>query len=189
MEPEPVKSADPNILRHVLIFFALAVVCQNLDLITKREAFQRLGRWSAEDGILLPYETVDAIDGILQFELTYNKGSIFGLGQEWGWVFLVFSVLAAPMIVVIFLRTEPPRRLMTISLGLILAGALGNLYDRLTIGMVRDFIKVHPDLFSYPIFNLADSFICVGVSLIVLEGLILGVIEKRKRKQESSSAA
>lgn len=157
-------------LAHLIAFFALAIVGQNADLITKKAAFDRIGE----------HETVEAVKGLLQFELTYNRGIVFGLGQQWGGAFLVISVLAVPLIVWIYLSVKEERWITTVSLGLILAGTLGNMYDRLTIGMVRDFIKFHPDLFQFPIFNLADSFICVGVFLMVIDILIFD----RKKKEK-----
>lgn len=155
---------------HLIVFFALAIVGQNADLVTKHAAFSRIRE----------RETVEAVRGLLQFERTYNTGIVFGLGQEWGGTFLVISVLAVPLIVWIYLSVKETRWITTVSLGLILAGTLGNMYDRVTIGMVRDFIKFHPDLFEFPIFNLADSFICVGVFLMVIDILVFD----RKKKEK-----
>jgi signal peptidase II len=152
----------PGFTAHLMTFFALAIVGQNLDLITKEAAEQHV-RGAG---------TQEFVPGLIQFEWTENKGIVFGIGPEWSKVFLVVSVLAAPLIVMIFLSVKQPRWITTVSLGLILAGTLGNMFDRLTVGAVRDFIKVHESLFSFPLFNLADSFICVGVFLMVLDILI-----------------
>jgi signal peptidase II len=172
--PEPMNRAGRSLARHVVVFFALAIVGQNADLVTKEAAFTRI-----DSG-----ETVEAVPGVVQFEKVLNPGIVFGLGQNYGPVFAVVSVAAVPLIVWIFLSAQKqPRWITTISLGIILAGTLGNMYDRLTLGEVRDFIKIHPSLFNFPLFNVADSCISVGVSLMVADILVFEPLARRAGKR------
>lgn len=156
---------------HLLVFFALAVVGENLDLYTKHVAFERIPDHP-------PYPVV--VRGVLSFQKTLNPGIIFGIGQNHPVPFLLISIAAVPLIVAIFLTVKQPRWITTISLGLILAGTLGNMFDRVALGSVRDFIKF--DFMNFPLFNLADSFICVGVCLLVVE--ILFFEPKKKAASE-----
>lgn len=138
-------------------FILIALTGALLDLSTKAWAFHAL-----EGG-----RTIVVIPGWLNWREGLNPGIVWGLFQKEGRLFVVLSSLAVPVIVVLFLRTRIPSRLFTAALGLILAGTLGNLHDRVVYGAVRDFIDFH--VIHYPIFNVADSMICVGVGCLAWE--------------------
>ncbi|MFC1524981.1 signal peptidase II [Planctomycetota bacterium] len=131
-----------------------------LDLVTKSIIFKKLT--SQEMSELGQY---DLITGVLGLKLTYNTGIIWGLFQGNNFIFLAISMLAVPLIVLIWVLVREPHWLMSLGLGLILAGTLGNLYDRLFCEGVRDFIDFY--LINWPIFNLADTWITLGVVLIL----------------------
>lgn len=171
------------LLRHLLWFFGLAFVGQYADLVSKHYAFDRIGA----------HETVDVVEGWLQYQLVWNRGAVFGILPGHGLLFLGVAIIAVPLIVGIFLSVKTPRWICTVSLGLILAGTLGNMYDRLTYGAVRDFLKFPEELFTmpwsgqgFPVFNLADSFICIGVGLMVVDILL---VEPRLRKKAAAAEA
>lgn len=119
---------------------------------------------------------------ILNMRLTTNTGAVFGLGKGGQWFFVVISVAATGFIVHVFRRSQPGQVLLHLSLGCIMAGALGNLYDRLRHGAVRDFLYLFPgvklpfglrwpqgDDRLYPwIFNVADASLLVGVGVLLL---------------------
>ncbi|HYN35451.1 MAG TPA: signal peptidase II [Actinomycetota bacterium] len=110
---------------------------------------------------------VDLISGIITFRLSYNPGGVFGIGQDFPALFLVATVLVVGGILFWARKIEDRRWL--IPLGLVLGGGLGNVFDRLfrdTGGRVVDFIDLH----VWPIFNLADSAIVIGVLLILIIG-------------------
>ena len=78
------------------------------------------------------------------------------------------------------------RKIELAGLALVLGGALGNLYDRLALGYVVDFIVVHYQDYYWPAFNIADSAICVGAALLIIDSLFIdGEPDKVSEKQES----
>jgi signal peptidase II len=116
---------------------------------------------------------------VLNVTLRFNRGAAFSmLADASGWQRWLFTGLAAAVaigIVVWLHRLDAHRqRLLAISLSLILAGALGNLVDRLRLGHVIDFIVVHWKDAYFPAFNVADSAITVGAILMLLDAWIGG---------------
>ena len=119
-------------------------------------------------------ERLSVIAGL--FELTHvrNPGGAFSFFSEGGVVarmtFFVGMTLVAIVLLLIFLRRlEPEARLTAASLGGILGGAMGNLFDRIIHGEVIDFLDFHIGSHYWPTFNLADSFIVVGVGILLVE--------------------
>jgi signal peptidase II len=106
--------------------------------------------------------------------LAYNEGAAFSFLANAGgwqrWFFLVLSLVISVAIVVM-LRRHHARPLTAFALALVLGGALGNVYDRVTLGRVVDFIQLHAAGYYWPAFNVADSAISVGVVLLLLENL------------------
>jgi signal peptidase II len=106
--------------------------------------------------------------------LFYNEGAAFSfLAGAGGWQRLLFSAFAiiASAVIIHLLRKHPEQKLFCFALSLILGGALGNLYDRLTLGHVVDFLYFHYQAWYWPAFNVADSAISVGVVLLLWDGL------------------
>ena len=109
--------------------------------------------------------------------LVYNTGAAFSfLSQAGGWQRWFFSALAiivSTIIVVWLKRLHSDQRWLAIGLSLVLGGALGNLIDRLRFGHVVDFIDVYYKTFHWPTFNIADSAITVGATLLVVHSLFM----------------
>jgi signal peptidase II len=103
--------------------------------------------------------------------LTYNTGAAFSFGAGAGgwqrWVFAAVAVAASVFIV--WLLRRGGTAIYCLGLALILGGALGNLWDRLTIGRVVDFLLFHYQGWAWPAFNVADSAISVGAALLILD--------------------
>ena len=119
----------------------------------------------------LQYGQVIPVMPSFNIVLAYNKGAAFSLlAQAGGWQRLFFSLIAvaASAAIIWVLRKHHQNKLMALSLSLILGGALGNLIDRLWLGMVIDFIDLHVAGWHWPAFNVADSAVCVGAVLYVL---------------------
>lgn len=101
-----------------------------------------------------------------------NKGAIFGFfsqtGNSWVFIFLTLASFAAlGLVVFYFFKTPPKEKFLTLALSLILAGALGNLIDRILRGSVIDFLDFSAKGWHWPSFNVADSCITVGALLLV----------------------
>lgn len=117
------------------------------------------------------------------FRLTHvlNTGAAFSLFEGSNNPFLVrdalitFSLIAAVAVVVMLWRTGRQLSTTTVALALILGGALGNLYDRIRLHFVVDFLEVHIVHYHWPDFNIADSAIVIGACLLLLEALRPGV--------------
>lgn len=102
--------------------------------------------------------------------LVFNPGAAFSfLADHTGWQRWFFSVIALSISgwIIWQLRSTNPRRWLSVALALIMGGALGNLIDRLWLGMVIDFIDIHAFGWHWPAFNIADSAVCVGAVLYV----------------------
>ena len=102
----------------------------------------------------------------------HNEGAAFSfLASAGGWQRFFFSAIAliAAAVIIYLLRKHPAQKLFCFALALVLGGALGNLYDRLTLGYVVDFLYFHYQSYYWPAFNLADSAITCGVALLLLD--------------------
>ncbi|MBF4490344.1 lipoprotein signal peptidase [Psychrobacter sp. N25K4-3-2] len=134
-------------------------------------------KWLAETNLTF-HEPVPVIEPFLNWTLAYNYGAAFSfLADAGGWQKWFFSGLALIMsLFLIIYLIKAPRKATLLSLGLalVLGGAVGNLIDRLLHGHVIDFIHVHnADVWHYPIFNIADMGISIGVAMIVIDMLFL----------------
>lgn len=122
---------------------------------------------------LLPGETV-YVAPFWNWVLTFNEGAAFSfLSDAGGWQRWFFTVLAFAISawIVFTLRRHADDFRLSLSLSLILAGALGNVVDRIRFGAVVDFIQWHAAGFYWPAFNVADSAITLGAVLLALEQL------------------
>ena len=142
-------------------WFAISAVVVALDLYSKhlvQKAF-----------VYGEHLTVTSFFDLVRY---HNMGAAFGfLANAGGWQKLFFTVITAAVAVVItyLIKKHHHDKLFSSGLALVLGGALGNLYDRLTLGYVVDFLNFHINDLYWPAFNVADSAICVGVGLLLLD--------------------
>ncbi|MFT0212160.1 signal peptidase II [Pseudomonas sp. F1_0610] len=120
------------------------------------------------------YQQISVIPDIFSWTRLYNKGAAFGfLADESGWQrwFFALIALAVSTVLVVWLkRLKSHETWVAIALALVLGGALGNLYDRILLGHVIDFVLVHwKDQWYYPAFNLADTAICIGAFMLIID--------------------
>jgi signal peptidase II len=132
-------------------------------------ALDRATKWLAEEH-LQGGPPIELISGVLRLRFVTNPGGAFGVFGGLTWLFVAVSVLVIGVVIVA--SFELPKRVTAVGLGLILAGALGNLTDRWLrgdgfSGEVVDFIDFH----VWPVFNLADSAIVIGAAALFLAGL------------------
>jgi signal peptidase II len=144
--------------RSLLMLFAVAGFVFALDQWTKR--------WATE--ALMNREPVPVLGEVVRFTFTRNSGVAFGLGAGTHFPFYIFSLLAVAVILALFVRRRVHGVTRELALSLIFGGALGNLVDRLTTGLVVDFIEVGVGRWHFPVFNVADSAVTIGVVLFAL---------------------
>jgi signal peptidase II len=119
-------------------------------------------------------ESIPVIDGFFNITYVRNTGVAFGIfssisSPAKSVLLSVFTAFAAVVVVTYSVRSPARNRLLQVALGLILGGALGNLYDRLAYGYVVDFLEFYAGSYHWPSFNVADSAISVGVGLLAIE--------------------
>jgi len=123
-------------------------------------------------------ESLPVIRGILEMTLVHNTGIAFGLFKDQGIVFIIIPVIAIVLLIynIYYYKNndEELSRTYIIAFSLILAGAVGNLVDRMYYGYVIDFI----DLQIWPVFNIADSSITVGAVIIALKCVVMSGRQK-----------
>lgn len=161
-----VEAAPPQarLWKKWLLFVILVGVVVALDQSTKQHI----------DATFNLYESRPVVEGY--FNLTYvrNSGAAFGMlsRQDPKFLRLFFlSVTGLALVIITFYYSRVPwsQRLTLCSLGLIMGGALGNGIDRYTIGQVIDFLDVYVGDYHWPAFNVADSAICIGVGLLLID--------------------
>jgi signal peptidase II len=107
--------------------------------------------------------------------LIHNRGMSFGLfNHNGGLNALLFSLVAAVIVtVLIYWLSRVESSVLAVAIGLIIGGAIGNVLDRIRLGAVVDFLDFHIGTWHWPAFNVADSAICIGVAVMLLDGLLL----------------
>lgn len=166
-EAPPPKSEVMPLVGSVEIWIALAIVL--LDQVTKA----MVRAW-------VPlHDDVEVIRGMLDFTYVRNSGAAFGLLNtiEFPFKSAVIAVIAAVALVAIAAyaaRVAPAQKMARIGLALIIGGAVGNLIDRIVFGYVIDFVDVYWRSYHFWAFNVADSAITIGVTVMVLDMLGLG---------------
>ncbi len=131
------------------------------------------------------HQRVEVVHGFFNLTHVRNPGGAFGIlgGRRgpWGSVFFVgVSAIAIVSILFFFRRIREDEKNLALSFSLVLAGAVGNLLDRLRYGEVVDFLEFYVSSFYWPAFNIADSAICIGIGLMAIEMLFWD--HKRKSK-------
>jgi signal peptidase II len=120
------------------------------------------------------YGEVREVTPFLNLVLVHNKGAAFSfLADAGGWQRWFFTAITVAISAVLLwmLRRQHANRHLAVALALVLGGALGNLWDRVTLGHVVDFVQLHAAGYSWPAFNVADSAISVGVALLLWDSV------------------
>ncbi len=146
------------------VIYGAALLVLLADQAAKAWVLAAHWRWPEDDLVLIP--------GFFSLSFNVNTGGAFGILPQGTLLLALAAAIAAVAIVVYTLRVATPLpRLLGIALALPLGGAVGNLLDRVRLGHVVDFLALYagPDRrWQFPIFNVADSAICIGVGLLAL---------------------
>lgn len=160
-----------KLLRNYSLLIIVATIIISLDQYTKYLVRQNLDLWT-ETWVpwdwMLPYVRIVHVP---------NTGVAFGMFQGFGDIFSIVAIIVALIIVFYFPRVPVSDWSLRLAMSLQLSGALGNLIDRLTIGHVTDFVSVG----NFPVWNIADASITIGVVVLIL-GVLITEIEEKKRK-------
>jgi signal peptidase II len=146
-------------MKNTLTFVIPAVCGVIIDILSKWFVFSQVKA----------YETITLIPGLLNMVRSENKGVVFGILPGKTNAFIILSAIAIIAIVCIYLRSDRSVTKSNVALGMVMAGAAGNLWDRIWFRGVRDFIDFHlGNVYHWPTFNIADSLICIGVFLMAI---------------------
>lgn len=205
---KPARPRAARCVRSWLLLLAVFLIGLGVDLLSKDIAFRSI--WTEpvvvdRDQILYhdwhpPAEAEKQfLPKLLHFKLVINRGAVFGIGPGQRWFFVVFTVLAITVGVLVFaLKTRRGHYIAQIAIALILAGAAGNLYDRIMFAAVRDFINMFPgislpwglnwpggnsDLFPW-VYNIADVMLLCGIGVLLLRA---GGPEHQTRKDANEA--
>ena len=145
-------------MRHVVGPVVLIAGTVAADLLTKMaaETWLRIGR------------SHPVLGDFLCLTLGFNEGAAFGLRLGGAWVHITVSIVAMLLVGGVLLKSAPDDLQTRYGLAFIVGGAIGNLWDRITVGRVTDFISVGFGDLRWPTFNLADSFVVIGIGLLIL---------------------
>ena len=177
---EGARTFAPSRSWRVAVALGLAVAFLALDQLTKvmaRRAFMT--------GAL----PVTVIPGVLEFDFVANTGVSFGLASGFGYAFVALAVVVVCAVAVYLWRSPALSRFEVIGLGMLAGGAVGNAYDRAVFGFVTDFIATV--FINFPVFNVADIGITVGVALALIGFMFLSPASKagEKASQDGNSGA
>jgi signal peptidase II len=120
-----------------------------------------------------PYKVITVIKNFFMLRYVENKGAVWGIVSQSTSVVIpkvitILSILALIVVIYFFLKLESQCTLELTSLSFVIGGALGNIFDRLYQGYVVDFLDVYIKDYHWPTFNIADSFISIGVILLII---------------------
>ncbi|TWU42275.1 signal peptidase II [Novipirellula artificiosorum] len=185
MDETDLATPSPPLKSRAVIFFTLAIVGAITDLCSKQAVFAWRGLPGEKDIWWV-------IDGYFGIENAINLGAVFGIGQGQGAVFAALSVVAGIGILAwLFYFRAAESMWLTVALGLISGGIIGNLYDRLGLWWqpgypeawksgVRDWILWQAsDNWKWPNFNIADSLLVVGACMLLYQSLFPGEEPRR----------
>ena len=155
--------SDPKLRWNVILASSVVILGIAADQITKIMAASYL-----DFG-----KPVCVIRDLLNLNLVKNRGAAFGIGSSWSsfwqnFFFLGVSSIAVLLIIFFLTKNIKGHKMLIVSISLILSGAIGNVYDRIRLKHVVDFLELHYKNYYWPNFNLADTIICIGVGLYLI---------------------
>ena len=157
-----------------VILIAIIAGVIGLDQLTKWLTVVNLEEW----------ESFPLWQDVFHFTYVKNTGMAFGMMQNHRWVFMVFSTVAIIGLAIYLFRFRPESRWMQVSLAMIIGGGIGNMIDRVALGYVIDFIDF--TLIDFAVFNVADSFVCVGAGMMIVY-LIADIVKDLKKSKAKVS--
>ncbi len=155
----------------------IMILCVVLDQWTKVLAAEKLAEIA----------TYPLIENIFHFTYVENRGAAFGMLADHRWVFMVFSTVAIFAMLGWLFWEKPKSWWIRVSAAFIIAGGIGNMIDRVRLGYVVDFIDCR--FIDFYVFNVADSFVCVGCAMFLLAAVYMEIMEAKKKKAAQASGS
>lgn len=193
--PAPAAARDP---KRWHIFWVVGLISLVLDQITKiwaRGSLPTNTPCEIPDGLVSGQcyaLDVSVIDGFWYHRLSMNPGSAFGLfgsNQQAARIFLsIVGIAAVAGMVWMLAKSRTDQRVLHWALGFVVGGAIGNLIDRIYFGWVTDFILWRKGTFSWPVFNIADVVLVIGVGLMFIDIHKEGKREKALKREKTQAA-
>jgi len=143
--------------------------------------FDQVSKWVIVNYMELG-QKITVIENFLYITSHRNRGAAWGILQGQMWFFYIITTIVVVILVVYIMKLKPHQKVFGISLGLMLGGAIGNFIDRIFRKEVVDFIDTWIFTYDFPIFNIADSALVIGVGLILILTLFEGKIDKEKNE-------
>ncbi|MDN4523494.1 signal peptidase II [Fictibacillus fluitans] len=157
-----------------MFYYILALFVLGLDQVTK---------WMIVKNMHYG-ESITVIENVFYITSHRNRGAAFGILQNQMWFFIIITIAVIFAVIYYMQKHAKHQPLLRLALGLVLGGATGNFLDRIIRKEVVDFLDVKIGSYNYPIFNVADSALVIGVILIFIQTLM----ESKSKKENMNGA-
>ena len=161
----------------MFLWIAIMVLAVFLDQLTKYLTIL----------FLKPVDTLPIIEDVLHLTSVENTGAAFGMMKNQRWLFMIVSTVAIIALLIYLFKKKTQPKLENLAIAFIVGGGIGNMIDRVLLGYVVDMIDFR--LINFAVFNVADSFVCVGAGLLMLYIILSGVKEYKEEKARKLALA
>ncbi len=161
----------------MIVTVIIMVLCVILDQVSKAAVVEKLA----------PVGTYPLIEDIFHFTYVENRGAAFGMLADHRWVFMILSTAAILAMLVWLFIEKPKSRWIRVSAAFVIAGGIGNMIDRVRLGYVVDFIDCR--FIDFYVFNVADSFVCIGCGMFLAAAVYMEIVEWKKKKAGTAESA
>ncbi len=164
------------------IGIAIALILVAIDVLTKNLVLQA--------NPPLNISPVEVIPNFFNLTLAFNRGVSFSMFANFSHEqlpYVLAGVAGLASIIFIFMMKKDITKLALIGFSLMLGGALGNMIDRFRFGAVVDFLHIYYEKWHFPSFNMADTFISVGVAFILLDAIVEFRLERKEKREKTNN--
>ncbi|WLR43606.1 signal peptidase II [Bacillus carboniphilus] len=148
-------------------------------------ALDQITKWIVDTNMYLG-QRITIIDQFLYITSHRNTGAAWGILSGQMWFFYIITVIVVIGLIYYIRKTPKQKFLMRLALAFMLGGAIGNFIDRVVRKEVVDFIDTYIFSYNFPIFNIADSALCIGVGLLLIQMILDERKQKEKKLHESN---